>query len=79
MRSGGLYFIILLIFAVVLVNLIRTGNPDVRELNSQEFRQAVDDRAFVTDNEEQPLLVKDEDQTVTGLLRPEGNLCCRSR
>ncbi len=69
LRSGGLYFIILLIFAVVLVNLIRTGNPNVRELNSQDFQKAVDDRAFVTDDKENPLLVKDEDQTVTGLLK----------
>ena len=66
LRSGGLYFIILLIFAIVLVNLIRTGSPEVQEMNSQDFQRAVDDRAFVTDDKEAPLLVKDEDQTVTG-------------
>ncbi|HKH75620.1 MAG TPA: ATP-dependent zinc metalloprotease FtsH [Rubrobacteraceae bacterium] len=74
LRSGGLYFIILLIFAIVLVNLIRTGSPDVQEMNSQDFQRAVDDRAFVTDDEEAPLLVKDEDQTVTGKVKTgDGN------
>jgi cell division protease FtsH len=74
LRSGGLYFIILLIFAIVLVNLIRTGSPDVQEMNSQEFQRAVDDRAFVTDDKEAPLLVKDEDQTVTGKVKTgDGN------
>jgi cell division protease FtsH len=74
LRSGGLYFIILLIFAIVLVNLIRTGSPDVKEMNSQDFQRAVDDRAFVTDDEEAPLLVKDEDQTVTGKVKTgDGN------
>jgi cell division protease FtsH len=75
MRSGGLlYFIILMVFAVILVRVLSAGNPDVEELNNLEFRQAVEDRAFVTDLPESDpnrLTVKDEDQTVTGLYRPD--------
>jgi cell division protease FtsH len=76
MRSGGLlYFIILMVFAVILVRVLSAGNPDVEELNNLEFRQAVEDRAFVTDlpeNDPNRLTVKDEDQTVSGLYRPDG-------
>ncbi|MDF2702734.1 MAG: FtsH-2 peptidase, partial [Rubrobacteraceae bacterium] len=76
MRSGGLlYFIILMVFAVILVRVLSAGNPDVEEFNNLEFRQAVEDRAFVTDlpeNDPDRLTVKDEDQTVTGLYKPEG-------
>jgi cell division protease FtsH len=76
LRSGGLlYFIILMVFAVILVRVLSAGNPDVEEFNNLEFRQAVEDRAFVTDlpeNEPDRLTIKDEDQTVTGLYRPEG-------
>ncbi len=50
MRSGGLlYFIILMVFAVILVRVLSAGNPDVEELNNLEFRQAVEDKAFVTE------------------------------
>src|SRR3712207_4326409 len=77
MRSGGLlYFIILMVFAVILVRVLSAGNPDVEELNNLEFRQAVEDRAFVTDlpeNDPNRLTVKDEDQTVTGLYKPGGD------
>jgi cell division protease FtsH len=76
LRSGGLlYFIMLMVFAVILVRVLSAGNPDVKELNNLEFRQAVEDKAFVTDLPEgdpNTLTVKDEDQTVTGLYRPEG-------
>jgi cell division protease FtsH len=77
LRSGGLlYFIILMVFAVILVRVLSAGNPDVEELNNLEFRQAVEDRAFVTEGLEESdpnrLTVKDEDQTVTGLYRPDG-------
>jgi cell division protease FtsH len=76
LRSGGLlYFIILMVFAVILVRVLSAGNPDVEEFNNLEFRQAVEDRAFVTDlpeNDPDRLTIKDEDQTVTGLYRPEG-------
>ena len=70
-----LYFIILMVFAVILVRVLSAGNPDVEEFNNLEFRQAVEDRAFVTDlpeNDPDRLTIKDEDQTVTGLFRPEG-------
>jgi cell division protease FtsH len=72
LRSGGLYFVILVIFAIVLVNLIRTGSPDATEMTSEEFEQAVADRAFVLDDEQNPLTVRDEDQTVTGVLNTPG-------
>jgi cell division protease FtsH len=76
LRSGGLlYFIILMVFAVILVRVLSAGNPDVEELNNLEFRQAVEDRAFDTDLPEgdpNALTIKDEDQIVTGLYRPEG-------
>ena len=77
MRSGGLlYFIILIVLAVVLVNMLSRGNPDVKELDSTQWQQAVEDKAFVTDlpeTDEDRLTVYDEDQTVRGLLkRDEG-------
>jgi cell division protease FtsH len=76
LRSGGLlYFIILMVFAVILVRVLSAGNPDVEELNNLQFRQAVEDKAFVTnlpENDPNRLTVKDEDQTVTGLYRPDG-------
>src|SRR5215207_9701470 len=64
-----------MVFAVILVRVLSAGNPDVEELNNLQFRQAVEDKAFVTDlpeNDPNRLTVKDEDQTVTGLYRPEG-------
>ena len=69
LRSGGLYFVILVIFAIVLVRLISTGSPDAKEMTSEEFEKAVADRSFVLNDEQNPLTVKDEDQTVTGLLK----------
>jgi cell division protease FtsH len=76
LRSGGLlYFIILMVFAVILVRVLSAGNPDVEELNNLEFKKVVEDKAFVTDLPEgdpNTLTIKDEDQTVTGLYRPEG-------
>src|ERR671916_1280690 len=63
---------VLVIFMALVVSLIRAGNPNVTELNSQEFQEAVDNGSFViTDDEKDSnrLLVKDEDQTVTGQLQ----------
>src|ERR671921_85168 len=72
LRSGGLlYFVILIVLAVVLVNMLSRGNPDVEELNSQQWKQAVQDKTFVTDlpkTSENYLTILDEDQTVTGQL-----------
>ncbi|MGF1472317.1 MAG: ATP-dependent zinc metalloprotease FtsH [Rubrobacteraceae bacterium] len=60
-----------MVFAVILVRVLSAGNPDVRELNSQQFQEAVQDKAFVLKPEdpEQKLTVEDEQQTVTGLLK----------
>ena len=77
LRSGGLlYFVILIVLAVVLVNMLSRGNPDVRELDSQQWQQAVQDGRLVTDvdkTSEDRLTVFDEDQTVRGLYTPEGS------
>jgi cell division protease FtsH len=75
LRGGALYVIVLLIFVALVANVIRAGNPNVEKLNSQEFQEAVDSGSFyiagdVDDNDR--LLVKDEDQTVTGYLESEG-------
>ena len=49
LRSGGLlYFVILIVLAVVLVNMLSRGNPDVAELNSQQWSQAVQNETFDT-------------------------------
>src|SRR5215212_8152148 len=73
LRSGGLlYFVILIVLAVVLVNMLSRGNPDVDELNSQQWNQAVQDKSFVTDlpkTDENYLTIYDEDQTVRGLFK----------
>jgi cell division protease FtsH len=60
---------------VILIRVLSAGNPDVEELNNLQFRQAVQDKAFVTDlpeNDPNRLTIKDEDQTVTGMYRPPG-------
>ena len=69
LRGVLLYGIVLVIFGALVLQLVNAGNPNVRELNSQEFQQAVDDQAFVLDDEKNPLLVKDADQTITGALQ----------
>src|SRR5215210_2605883 len=51
--------------------MLSRGNPDVEELNSQQWKQAVQDKTFVTDlkkTDENYLTILDEDQTVTGQL-----------
>ena len=63
---------VLVIFMALVVSLIRAGNPNVTELDSQEFQEAVANEAFVVTDDETDnnrLLVKDEDQTVTGQLQ----------
>ncbi len=76
LRNGGLlYFIILMVFAVILVRFLSAGDPDVEKLDSQEFQRAVEERAFVTDvpeGSDKQLTVRDEDQTVVGVLK-DGN------
>src|SRR5215210_2256691 len=63
---------VLVIFMALVVSLIRAGNPNVTELDSQEFQEAINNKTFVVSNDETDknrLLVKDEDQTVTGQLQ----------
>jgi cell division protease FtsH len=75
LRGGALYVIVLLIFVALVANVIRAGNPNIEELNSQEFQEAVDSGSFYIagdENDNDRLLVKDEDQTVTGYLESEG-------
>ena len=67
------YSVILTVFVVIMISILSAEDPDVEELNSQEFQRAVEDRVFVTDpvQEENQLMVWDEDQTVTGLLKQD--------
>jgi len=72
--KGLLYLFFLVLLVVNIGGLLSAGDPDVRDLDSQEFQQAVEDQAFVVSNDENDndrLLVRDEDQTVTGLLEGE--------
>lgn len=76
-RGGILYFIVLVIFAVILIQVLSGDDSNVTELDSQQFAQAVENKAFVTDpgsgdqqsQEDRQLTVKDEDQTVEGYLK----------
>ncbi|MEW6638530.1 MAG: AAA family ATPase, partial [Actinomycetota bacterium] len=64
-----------MVFAVILVRFLSAGDPDVEKLDSQEFQRAVEERAFVTDvpeGSDKQLTVRDEDQTVVGVLK-DGN------
>jgi hypothetical protein len=48
---------VLVIFMALVVSLIRAGNPNVTELDSQEFQEAVDNGSFV---------ITDDEKTATG-------------
>src|SRR3712207_1338104 len=75
-----------MLLAVILVNALSAEDPDVKKLDSQEFRQAVEERAFALDPEEGPsstaddgsepepgpLTIYDESQKVTGLFKADG-------
>jgi cell division protease FtsH len=70
-RSGGLlYFILLIVFAVILIRVLSAGNSDVKELNSQEFLGAVNNHEFVIDTSstDDQLTVYDKSHEVTGEL-----------
>ena len=73
LRSGGLlYFVIIMVMAVILVRFLSASNPDVKTLNSQQFLKAVDNKSFVTNvpkDSPKQLTVKDQDQTVAGYLK----------
>jgi hypothetical protein len=71
LRGGALYIVVLIIFVAVVFNLVSASSQNAKELNSQEFQQAVEDGTLVSDlgeNDRNRLLVRDRDQTVTGLL-----------
>jgi len=75
LRNGGLlYFVILMVFAVILVRYLSAGSTETTTLNNVEFQNAVDEQSFVLDpaEEERKLTVLDEDQKVTGLLKRDG-------
>src|SRR3712207_3249331 len=60
-----------------MISILSAEDPDIERLDSQEFQQAMEKEAFVTDRaqEEDQLRIRDEDQTVTGLLeRDSGQL-----
>ncbi len=75
LRGGGLYILVLAFFAILIVSLINNASPSVTKLDSQEFQQAVDDKSFVTgvpQGETGQIIVKDNDQTVTGQIQESG-------
>ncbi len=62
--SGLLYLFILMVFAVILVSALSAEDPDVKKLNSREFQQAVENRAFALDPEEDRPATSGENQPV---------------
>jgi len=76
LRSGGLlYLFFLWVFAMMLINALSAGDSDVQTLDSREWRQHVENGDFVTglgENHPGALTVKDQNQTVTGLLDQGG-------
>jgi cell division protease FtsH len=66
--------VFLVVYTLILAGARSTSEPNPTELDSLEFQRAVEERTFVISgdgNDEDRLLVKDEDQTVTGLLQGE--------
>jgi cell division protease FtsH len=66
-----LYLFFLWVFAMMLINALSAGDSDVQTLDSREWRQHVENGDFVTglgENHPGALTVKDQNQTVTGLL-----------
>ena len=84
--NASWYLVILMVLAMAMVNALSAEDPDVKKLDSREFRQAVEDSAFALDPEESssssvadgsepkpgPLTIYDESQKVTGLLKADG-------
>src|ERR687894_2874940 len=73
-NAGTTYLVFLVVLNLIMAGARSTVEPDPRELDSLEFQRAVEERTFVVSgdgNDEDRLLVKDEDQTVTGLLQGE--------
>ncbi|HVF02091.1 MAG TPA: cell division protein FtsH, partial [Rubrobacteraceae bacterium] len=68
------YLVFLVVYTLILAGARLNSEPGSKELDSLEFQRAVEERAFVISddaNEKDKLLVKDEDQTVAGLLQGE--------
>ncbi|CAN5149081.1 ATP-dependent zinc metalloprotease FtsH [soil metagenome] len=75
LRNGGvLYFIILMVFAVILIKVLSQGSTDVKTLNNIEFQKAVDENSFVLKpaQPDDKLTILDEDQKVTGKIKQDG-------
>jgi hypothetical protein len=68
--SGLLYLVILMVFAGILLGELSAEDPDVKELDSREFQQAVEERAFVLDPEDIRPATRAEDQRATNLGGP---------
>ena len=61
-----------MVFAVILIRVLSSGDTDVEVLNSQEFQERVESGeidASIPEGEEGALMVLDEDQTVEGTLQ----------
>ncbi len=60
-----------MVFAVILIQLLNSGDSEVTELDSEEFQTQIENNNFITDpqDEENALTVLDEDQTVEGRLQ----------
>jgi cell division protease FtsH len=69
------HVIILMVLAVYLISALSADDADVEVLDSEEFQEAVEDKAFVTnlpEGDPGTLTVRDEGQTVAGLLERDG-------
>ena len=74
--NGPLYLFVLMVFAVILFSALSAEDPDVKELDSREFQQAVEERAFALDPEEDRPATRGENQRAAGprgLAQPTGS------
>jgi cell division protease FtsH len=74
--SGPLYLVILVVFALILGSALSAEDPDVKELDSREFQQAVEERAFALDPEDSRPATRGENQGAAnprGLAQPAGD------
>src|SRR3712207_4874828 len=65
-----------MVFAVILVGALSAEDPDVKKLDSREFQQAVEEKAFALDPEEDPPATRGENQKAAsphGLAQPTGS------
>jgi cell division protease FtsH len=84
--NASWHLAILMVLAMALVNALLAEDPEVKKLDSREFRQAAEESAFALDLEEGssssaaddsepkpgPLTIYDDSQKVTGLLKADG-------